>query len=256
MTKSKNLIKYGTIFKLDNHYLAYGDSRDKELVARLVGQFKVKAVICDVPFGIAAVESKQKLQPLSKNKPIINDHLQSDAEYQKFTQDWIEGIKPHLARKNVFYIFNCDKMIFALRQGMIQAGLKFGQLLIWVKTHAVLARMDYAPQHELIAYGWYGTHEFLKSKDKSIIVYPKPNKSPDHPTTKPIGLIRRLILNSTRVGDVVFDGFLGSGTCLLACEQTKRICLGVEIDLEYVKTSIRQFEKLTNIKAKKINEER
>jgi len=252
MTKSKNSIEYGTIFKLGNHYLAYGDSRDKELVARLVGQLKVKAVICDVPYGIAVTESKENFQPLSKNKPIVNDHIQSDAEYQRFTQDWIEGIKPHLARKNVFYIFNSDKMIFALREGMIRAGLKFGQLLIWVKTHAVLARMDYTPQHELIAYGWYGAHEFLKSKDKSIIVYPKPSKSPYHPTTKPIGLIRRLILNSTRIGDVVFDGFLGSGTCLLACEQTKRICLGVEIDSEYVETSIRQFEKLTNIKAKQI----
>lgn len=254
MIKSQNSIKYGTIFKLGSHYLAYGDSRDKKLVTRLVGQFKVKAVICDVPYGIAVTESKENFQPLFKNKPVINDHLQSDEEYQKFTRDWIEAIKLHLIRKNVFYIFNCDKMIFALREGMIQAGLKFGQLLIWVKTQAVLARMDYAPQHELIAYGWYGAHEFLKSKDKSVIVYPRPNKSPDHPTTKPIGLIRRLILNSTRIGDVVYDGFIGGGTCLLACEQTKRICLGVEIDLEYVETSIRQLEKLTNIKTKIIYE--
>jgi DNA modification methylase len=253
MTKLKNLIEYGTIFRLGSHYLAFGDSRDKELVARLVGQLKVKAVICDVPYGTAVAESKENFQPLFKNKPMANDHLQSDAEYQKFTQDWIEAIKPHLTRKNVFYIFNSDKMIFALRQGMIQAGLKFGQLLIWVKTQAVLARPDYAPQHELIAYGWFGSHEFLKSKDKSVIVYPKPNKSPNHPTTKPIGLIRRLVLNSTRIGDVVFDGFLGSGTSLLACEETRRICLGVEIDLEYVETSIRQFERLFNIKAEIIN---
>lgn len=249
MTKLKNSIEYGTIFKLGSHYLAYGDNRDKELVARLVGQLKVKAVICDPPYGIALTKSKEKFQPLFKNKSMANDHLQSDAEYQKFTQDWIEAIKPHLTRKNVFYIFNSDKMIFALRQGMIQAGLKFGQLLIWVKTQAVLARPDYAPQHELIAYGWYGSHEFLKSKDKSVIVYPKPNKSPNHPTTKPICLVRRLILNSTRIGDAVFDGFLGSGTCLLACEETQRICLGVEIDSEYVETSIRQFERLKNIKA-------
>lgn len=249
MIKSQNSIEYGTIYKLGSHYLAYGDSRDKKLVTRLVDQLKVKAVIVDVSYGAAVTESKENFRPLLKNKPIANDHLQSDAEYQKFTRDWIEAIKPHLARKNVFYIFNSDKMIFALREGMIQAGLKFGQLLIWVKTQAVLARMDYAPQHELIAYGWYGAHEFLKSKDKSVIVHPRPNKSPNHPTTKPIGLIRRLILNSTRIGDVVFDGFLGSGTTLLACEETKRICLGIEIDQEYVETSIRQFEKLTNIKA-------
>ena len=143
-------------------------------------------------------------------------------------------------------------MVFALREGIINAGLKFGQLLIWVKTHSIIGRLDYSPQHELIAYCWYGAHEFMKSKDRSVIVYPKPNKSPFHPTTKPIGLIRRLILNSTNIGDVVFDGFLGSGTTLLGCEQTKRVCVGVEIDLEYCQTTIDRFQKLTGIKAIKL----
>ena len=73
-----------------------------------------------------------------------------------------------------------------------------------------------------------------------------------HPTTKPIGLIRRLILNSTNIGDIVYDGFLGSGTCLLACEQTQRKCFAVEIDLEYCLTTIKRFEKLTGLKAKVI----
>lgn len=253
MTKSSNLIKYGDIVKLGNHYLACGDSQDKELVNRIVGKLKIKAVICDPPYGIAVAESKRGFQALSKDKAIVNDHIQSDAEYRAFTRNWIEAIMPHLARKNIFYIFNSDRMIFALREGMLQAGVKFGQLLIWVKTHAVIGRMDYAPQHELIAYGWYGTHEFLKSKDRSVITHPKPNKSPNHPTTKPIGLIRRLILNSTRIGDVVFDGFLGSGTCLLACEETQRICVGIETDREYVETAIREFEKLTGIKSIKIH---
>ena len=73
-----------------------------------------------------------------------------------------------------------------------------------------------------------------------------------HPTTKPLDLIRRLILNSTRIGDVVYDGFLGSGTALLACEQTKRVCIGVEIDPEYCQTIIDRFQKLTGLKAEKI----
>ncbi len=253
MTKSSSSIKYGSIFKLGNHYLAFGDCRDKALVDRLVGKLKIKAVICDPPYAVAITESKRGFQTLSKDKAIANDHIQSDEEYAKFTHGWLEAIIPHLARKNVFYIFNSDKMVFALREAMLQCGLKFGQLLIWVKTHAVIGRMDYAPQHELIAYGWFGTHEFLKSKDKSVIVHPKPNRSPNHPTTKPIGLIRRLILNSTRIGDVVFDGFLGSGTCLYACEQTHRICLGMEIDREYVETAIREFEKMTGVKPQQIH---
>lgn len=252
MKKSPNLIKYGDAFQLGSHFLLCADSRNKDMIAKLVGKHKIKAVISDPPYGVAVAESKEGFKTLAKNKPILNDHLQSDLEYRTFSRDWIEAIRPHLDRKNSFYIFNSDKMIFALRDGMHDAGLKFAQLLIWVKTHAVIGRMDYALQHELIAYGWHGTHEFLKSKDKSVLVCPRPNKSKMHPSTKPIELIRRLVLNSTRIGDVVFDGFLGSGTTLLACEQTKRICIGVEMDTEYCQTIIDRFEKLTNIKAKKL----
>jgi DNA modification methylase len=251
MKKLQNSIKHGDCFKLGDHLLLCADSRDKDIISKLVNDYKIKAVISDPPYGVAVTESKEKFQALSKNKPILNDHLQSDEEYKKFTRDWLEAIIPHLERKNNFYIFNADKMVFALREGMIEVGMKFTQLLIWVKTHAVIGRMDYAPQHELIAYGWYGTHEFLKSKDKSVLVYPKPNKSNMHPSTKPLPLIRRLVLNSTRIGDVVFDGFLGSGTTLLACEQTKRICIGVEFDPEYCQTIIKRFEMLSGIKAEK-----
>lgn len=249
MKKSPNSIKYGDAFRLGSHLLLCADSRNKDMVATLIGKRKIKVVITDPPYGVAVTESKEGFQTLAKNKAVANDHIQSDEEYRKFTRDWIEAITPHLERKNAFYIFNSDKMIFALREGMVDAGVKFGQLLIWVKTHAVVGRMDYAPQHELIAYGWHGTHEFLKPKDKSVLVCPKPNKSKMHPTTKPLDLIRRLVLNSTRIGDVVYDGFLGSGTTLLTCEQTKRICVGVELDVEYCQTVIDRFEKLTGLKA-------
>ncbi len=251
MSKSSNSIKPGDIFCLSSHLLLCGDARSKDMVAKLVGKNKINAVISDPPYGVAVTESKEGFQTLAKSKVIANDHLQSDEEYRKFSSDWIGVITPFLARKNSIYIFNSDKMVFALREGLVQGGVKFAQLLIWVKTHAVIGRMDYAPQHELIAYGWYGTHEFLKSKDKSVLVYPKPNKSAMHPTTKPIALIRHLILNCTRVGDVVFDGFLGSGTTLLACEQTKRICIGVELDPEYCQTIIARYEKLTGRKAER-----
>lgn len=251
MNKSLNSIKYGDTFRLGNHLLICADSRNKDMIAKLMGSKKIKSVIIDPPYGVAVAESKEGFQTLAKNKAIVNDHLQSDEEYCKFTRDWIEAITPHLERKNSFYIFNSDKMVFALREGMMEAGVKFGQLLIWVKTHAVVGRMDYAPQHELIAYGWHGVHEFLKSKDKSVLVCPKPNKSKMHPTTKPLDLMRRLILNGTRIGDVVYDGFLGSGTTLLACEQTKRICIGVELDPEYCQTIIDRFEKLTGLKAER-----
>lgn len=240
------------MFRLGDHVIACGDSRDKELVAKLVGERNIKAVICDPPYGVALAESDGGFKKLSKNKAIANDHIQSDEEYRVFTSDWIKAVTPHLARKNIFYIFNSDKMVFALREGLMDAGCKLGQLLIWVKTQSVVGRLDYAPQHELIIYAWLGVHEFLKSKDRSVIVYPRPSRSPLHPSSKPVGLIRHLVLNSTRIGDVVFDGFLGAGTTLLACEETRRKCFAIEIDFEYCLTAIRQWERLTGEKAKRI----
>ncbi len=253
MKKLSNSIKYGDVFTLGDHVIACGDSRDKELVAKAVGSRKIKAVICDPPFGVALAGDGTNFKKLSKNKAIANDHIQSDEEYRVFTRDWIEAVKLHLARKNVFYIFNSDKMLFALREGLLDAECKFAQLLIWVKTQAVIGRLDFSPQHELIVYAWHGTHEFLKSKDRSVLVYPKPSKSPLHPSTKPTGLVRRLVLNNTRIGDVVFDGFLGSGTTLLACEETKRICVGIELDPEYIETTIWQYERRKGRAAERIS---
>lgn len=249
MDKSKSSIKLGTIWQLGEHRLAYGDCRDAEFLKRLIGKEKVGLLCCDVPYGTAAVESKRGFSKLSKDKVIENDHLQSDPEYRAFNREWLEAIKPFLAKKNAAYVFNSDKMVWSLREAMIDAGFKVAQLLIWIKSQAVVGRLDYAPAHELILYGWFGTHTFRKSKDRSVLFHPRPSKSPHHPTTKPLTLIRRLVLNSTEINGVVYDGFVGSGTTLLVCEQTKRRCFAVEIDLEYCLTVVRRWEQQTNCKA-------
>jgi site-specific DNA-methyltransferase (adenine-specific) len=191
---------------------------------------------------------------LATDKVIANDNIADEPAYQAFTQEWLSVVKPYLSRKNSLYIFNSDKMLLPTIAALKTTAGKFAQLLIWAKTHAVIGRLDYLPQHELIIYGWYGTHVFAKSKDKSILVYPRPNKSKLHPTMKPVGLLRRLILNSSQVGDTVFDGFVGSGSTLLACEQTNRRCLAVELDPAYCTVVISRWEKLTGQKAELIHE--
>lgn len=191
-------IKLGDKIKLGDHFLVNGDCRDPKIIQKLLGQKKVKLVLLDPPYGVQAARAKNSFTAGKiKHKDILNDGFQSDQEYKYFTKQYLEAIKPFLTQKNAIYIFNSDKMIFALREAIIESGLKFSELLVWVKTHAVVGRMDYLPQHELIAYGWYGTHEFLKSKDKSVLVYPRPNRSRLHPTMKPVGLLRNLILNSS-----------------------------------------------------------
>jgi len=248
--KLKSSIKKGDIFQLGVHRLACGDAKDPELIKRLVEQDRIKSVITDVPYSVDYIQSKKGFSKVKADKHIVNDEFMTEEKYAEFTKNWIAPLLPYLEDKNNFYIFNSDKMIFALRKGMIEAGLYFSQLLIWIKSHSVIGRKDYLPQHELIAYGWYGKHEFMKSKDKSVLFCPKPNKSPLHPTMKPLSLIRRLILNSTKINEVVYDSFGGSGTTLISAEQTKRKCLMIEIDADYCQTIIERWEKLTGKKAK------
>ena len=250
--KPKNSIKHGDIFQIGDHILTCGDARDKSLIDKALKNLKISVVITDVPYGVLYTESKAGFSKVKVNKNILNDDITSEKEYAKFTSDWIIQLLPHLQKKNTFYIFNSDLMLFALRDGMLGAGLKFSQLLIWIKNHAVIGRKDYLPMHELIAVGWHGAHAFRKAKDKSILFYPKPNKSSLHPTQKPIGLLRRIILNSTEIGDVVYDCFGGSGSTMVACEQAKRKCVMVELDPDYCQTIINRFEKTFGIKAKQI----
>ena len=248
-------IKYGDIFQIGSHKIACCDARDQKTIGKLVGKDKIKVLLCDIPYGTSAVESKQNFGNITtKHKVILNDQEQTDEEYAKFTKEWLEAIKPYLERKNSAYLFNCDKMIFALREGFLQAGFKYSQLLIWVKSHAVIGRLNYLPAHELVLYGWFGVHEFKKSQDKSVLFYPKPNKSKLHPTMKPIPLLRNLILNSSSVGDVIFDGFLGSGSTILAAEQVKRISMGCELDPEYCQVILDRVARATGLKAIKIAE--
>lgn len=248
----KKLRSSTKFWQLGVHRLAQGDATDPEVVRTVMSIEKANLICTDPPYGVAVAESKRNFRTLSKDKNIANDHLQSDDEYRQFSRAWLEAITPHLAKKNSAYIFNADRMVWSLRDGMADSGFKIAQLLVWVKQQSVIGRLDYAPQHELIVYGWHGTHHFRRSKDKSVLFYPRPNKSKLHPTTKPIGLVRRLVFNSTNMGDVVFDGFLGSGTTLLACEQTKRRCFGIELDPEYCQTIIKRWEKMTGRKAKRI----
>jgi DNA modification methylase len=244
------------IYKLGNHILAQGDATDPVFVSRVVKGITVRAVVCDPPYGVAYVENKDWMglrgtesKHFAGHKKIKGDQMQSEEKYRDFTQRWIEAVKPNLAPKNAFYIFNSDWMICALREGMKAAGLYYSQLIIWVKNSIVLGRKDYNPQHELIAYGWYGTHKFERGKAKSVLFCPKPVKAKLHPTMKPVELLRKLIANSTKTGEWVYDPFLGSGSTLIACEHLGRRCLGIELDGEYVKTAVARWEKLTGFTA-------
>ena len=113
----------------------------------------------------------------------------------------------------------------------------------------MLGRKDYHPQHELLLYGWHGTHNYFGNKDKTALFYPKPSRNSIHPTMKPPTLLRRLLYHSTKPGDIVLDPFGGSGSTLIACEHLGRRCLMIECEESYCHAVIERWEKLTGKKA-------
>ena len=252
------------IWRLGDHIVARGDSTDPLFVEKVTRGLSIREVVADPPYGVGYVENKDWVEfrgpsmegkGSTRHRAIRGDHRQTEEEYAGFTEAWVKALVPRLAEKNSFYIFNSDLMICALKEGMEKAGVHFSQLIVWVKNSIVLGRKDYNPQHELIVYGWHGAHRFERSSARSVIFCPKPARSELHPTMKPVELLRKLIANSTRIGEWVYDPFLGSGSTLIACEHLKRRCLGIEIDGEYVKTSIARWERLTGRKAEKIEED-
>ncbi len=250
---SKNVIKSGDIFQLGEHRLLCADATDEALVKSFLSKDQIKLLLTDVPYGVDLVEGKKGfMKSKIKQESIKNDQLQTDDQFLDFTKKWLAPVKKNLADKNTFYIFNSDKMMFPMREALIEEGFKLSQILVWIKTGAVIGRLDYLPQHELIAYGWHGRHEFHKSQDKSVLVSPKTQKNDLHPTMKPISVLRRLILNSSQREDIVYDPFGGSGSTLLACEQTLRKCRMIEIEPKYCQVIIDRWEKLTNKKSLKI----
>ncbi len=247
-------VNKGDIFRVGRHIVACGDSCDRDFVKQVIGNNKVSAVLTDPPYGVAYVENKKDLVKIKSGKIIENDHIQSEDEYEEFTRKWIGAIIPYLSEYNSFHIFNSDSMFLALRTGMQKSGIHFSQMLVWQKNQPVMGMKDYLSQFEVIAYGWFGKHRFQRSKAKSVIYHPKPKKSGLHPTQKPVGLFRKIIPNVTKMNDIVYDPFLGSGTTLIACEHLHRICIGIEKDTEYVATSLLRWEKLTELKVERIAE--
>ena len=234
----------GDIIKLGNHILGCGTAQYKDLLDRMLGGNKINMVLTDPPYSCNYVDGKRTFSHLANITEIQNDHLQTDSEYLDFTKAWLETVKANISVPNSVYIFNTDKMALVIKQAIEQEGGKFSQLLVWVKSSSVIGRLDYNPQHELILYGWFGKHQFHKRKDKSVLCYPKPNRSSLHPTMKPIPLLRHLILNSTKLNDIIWDGFGGSGSTLIACEQVQRACVMTEISSKYCETIVNRFHRI------------
>ncbi len=245
--------KSPNLWKLGDHRLLLGDATKPNDIDRLVGGDKVALILSDPPYGVDYVDGKQAfLQAIhsgAKKRFVTITGDSGTDDYYRFSRAWLEAARPHLTAKNAFYIFNGDTKLRELLNALHDVGYTKSALLIWLKDRFVIGRKDYHPQHELIAYGWHGTHAYFGNKDKTALFYPKPLRNALHPTMKPPALLRRLIYHSTKPGDIVLDPFGGSGSTLIACEHLGRRCLMMECEEQYCRAVIDRWEKLTGKKA-------
>ena len=218
---------------------------------------------------------------------LLNDNL-GEKEFVEFLTKAMVNGKDALREGGAFYVWYATRTTEQFLEGMRKAGLEVRQILIWVKGHFTLGRQDYQWQHEPCLYGWKdgAAHYFLDNRKQSTVIEDlmpdlahmkkaemeallreiyaeetatdvireaKPNISELHPTMKPLKLIARQIRNSSQPGETVLDLFGGSGTTLIACEQMNRQCMMMEYDPHYADVIVDRWEKMTGLKALKVN---
>jgi len=233
--------KLGQIYQLGNHRVMCGDNQNPENYSKLLDSKKISQLNTDPPYGVLYGEKNAYLNKLDGGnrieKQYENDEL--DCDYNKMFNVIFDNIP--FTDYNTVYIWSGGQKLDQLKNTMEECGLKFSQYLIWIKNNHVLGRQDYSSKNEFCIYGWKKHHKFYGGFRTNLLEYDKPLANKLHPTQKPPELIAQTITDGTKKDDIVLDVFLGSGSTLIACEQTNRVCYGMEIDPGYVDVIITRF---------------
>lgn len=228
------MTKLGDIWTLGRHRLICGDSTKAETYDLLMGNTKANLVITDPPYNVNYEGSAGKIK---------NDNMADEAFYN-FLLDAYTQMHSAMADDASIYVFHADTEGLNFRRAFADAGFYLSGCCIWKKQSLVLGRSPYQWQHEPCLYGWKknGKHQWYTGrKETTIWEFDKPKKNGDHPTMKPIPLLAYPIQNSSMANSVVLDSFGGSGSTLIACEQTDRICHIIELDEKFCDVIVNRY---------------
>ena len=241
-----------------NHRVLCGDSTMIDDVEKVMNGEKADLMITDLPYGVSYADKNNFLNNLGKGnkiqKEIKNDHIAPNELYHFAKNIYIPAYSI-MNKKNSYYAFMPQggeqmMMMMALKD----SGFQVKHELIWLKNNHVLGRADYCYKHEPICYGWTdkGTHEFYSKDFKvSVLEFDKTVSNDLHPTMKPISILMELIANSSKQKFIIYDPTLGSGSTLIACQQTKRKCYGIELDEHYCGVVITRWKNYMEKEGKK-----
>lgn len=226
--------KQGDLWLLGKHRLVCGDSTRAETFDVIMAGNHANLVVTDPPYNVNYEGTAGKIK---------NDNMKDEAFYQ-FLFNAFTRTEKAMAQDASIYVFHADTEGLNFRKAFADAGFYLSGTCIWKKQSLVLGRSPYQWQHEPVLFGWKksGKHAWYSDRKQSTIwEFDKPKKNTDHPTMKPVPLIAYPILNSSMTGCIVLDPFGGSGSTLIACEQTDRVCFTVELEEKYCDVIVKRY---------------
>ena len=232
--KKPAVTKVGDLWLLGNHRLICGDSTKIDTFTVLMDGKQANLVVTDPPYNVNYEGSAGKLK---------NDNMADEAFYT-FLLSAFKNMEAVMTKDASIYVFHADTEGLNFRKAFSDAGFYLSGTCIWKKQSLVLGRSPYQWQHEPILFGWKkaGKHNWYSDRKQTTIwEFEKPKKNADHPTMKPVPLIAYPILNSSMVNCIMLDPFGGSGSTLVACEQTERICYTIELDEKYCDVIVKRY---------------
>lgn len=248
--------KRGDIYKLGNHRLMCGDSTSIEDVSLLMGGDKASMGFTDPPWNVNYGAVKEGNAQGYRPRTILNDFMGTE-DFKEFMNKAFASLNFAMKDGAMTYVVMSAQEWGNMMLTLAQNNYHWSSTIIWNKDSLVLSRKDYHTKYEPIWYGWKEGTRLCPLEDRKqsdVWDIPRPKKSEEHPTMKPVELVARAITNSSKKGDVVIDLFGGSGTTLIASEQTDRCCRMMELDPKYVDVIVNRWEQLTGEKAELIND--
>ncbi len=230
-----SFVEKGDRWIVGRHVLYCGDATNEEDVNKLMEDKKANLILTDPPYGVSFCSSA--------GLKIQNDSLKNE-DFYNFLLKAFKNMVTHVEAGASAYIFHADTEGLNFRTAFVDAGFHLAGCCIWKKDSLVLGRSDYQWQHEPVLYGFLknGKHNWYSDRKQTTIwEFAKPKRSENHPTSKPLDLLSYPIKNSSQENAIVIDTFGGSGSTLMACELTNRICYTMELDEKYASVILRRY---------------
>jgi site-specific DNA-methyltransferase (adenine-specific) len=267
----KTDIVLGDLFEIGEHRLLCGSSTETDNWGKIFNSQLADLVVTDPPYNVAYTGK-------TKDALTIQNDSMHDGDFYQFLYDFYTALGSYTKAGGSWYVWHAHTEGSNFMQAFKDSGLLLKQCLVWVKNSMVMGRQDYQWKHEACLYGWkegaahYFTNErthttviedkldikkltkdqmkkllteMLSEKNKTTVIHcDKPFRNAEHPTMKPILLLAPLIENSSKENEIVADGFLGSGSTMVAAHQLKRKCYGMELDPKYCQVIVDRMKKL------------